>query len=306
MEIYKIRNEDLDLTVLAFLVKKFSYLSEEQWKVEIETGKILRNGKICSEEEFLQSDDSISFQHEIPEPSVNKTYKILYEDDYFYAVEKSGDLPVHPAGRYRKNNLTTILSEDGFESKYIINRIDRETSGLVLFAKNSEIASLLGKIFEHHTIEKKYILYVYGIFPKEIVAKGFLSIDKNSKIRKKKKFTTEAEEEDSIRSETLFELIQTQNGISKIMGTPKTGRTHQIRASANSLGFPLVGDKIYGKNENVFLDFIKTGDVKEESGMRRQALHSFSVQFVHPIFKQRIHIKSEEPIEMKNILTSKN
>lgn len=246
---------------------------------------------------------------EIEEPPVNSEFKILYEDPHYFAVEKSGDLPMHSAGRYRKNNLTDLLEASGrFQKVYPIHRLDRETSGIVIFGKDPEAASKLSDLFSKRKVRKTYLSYVWGKFPSKVYTKGFLTSDPSSLIRKKRRFISKevSDKEDlSLEelesSETYFRKIGEGNidGIpySKLFCFPKTGRLHQIRATLFSLGFPLLGDKIYGKEEKVFLEFIQgeEPDLISKLGMSRQALHSYSLTFIHPYTKELIKIRSKAP-----------
>lgn len=246
-----------------------------------------------------------------PEPKVDSSFDVLYEDNYIFAINKSSNLPVHPAGRYRKNNLSSILNNllDQLQNSkrplaLITNRIDRETSGIVLFAKDKKTANFLNKLFSSHNIKKKYIVYVEGSFPDSLLTEGYITRDPNSKIRKKKMFTEKCVEgEECWKSQTTFYKIEEKHNISKLFATPITGRIHQIRATLCSLGFPIVGDKIYGKDENAFLEFIKFGDTKqnEKEKIQRQALHSFRMEFLHPITKKDIIITAPEPKDLLNI-----
>jgi 23S rRNA pseudouridine955/2504/2580 synthase len=298
---YKVKSNDIGSNLVQFLSEKYTYYSLEDWKKQIEEEMILMNGRKTEINSVLNLNDEISFSIEdFEEPEVNTNYSIVYEDEFLFAVNKSGNLPVHPAGRYRKNNLTTLL----FRSKlitgdfYIVNRLDRETSGIVLFGKSSEAAARLGKLFEFGKIKKTYISYVEGLFPESLSAKGFLSKDEASKIRKKKNFSF-AQLPDSLwEVETDFKLIKTNSNISKIYAFPRTGKIHQIRATLYSIGYPVVGDKIYGYDENLFLEFIETGFCENRFCIERQALHAYSLDFVHPFSGKQTIIHAEEPEDM--------
>ncbi|TGK00858.1 RluA family pseudouridine synthase [Leptospira semungkisensis] len=288
-----------------FLANRFTYQSRSVWRKTLEEGKILVQGKIAKASYLLKEGEEILYlPGEIEEPEVKKEFRVLYEDDRFLAVEKSGDLPVHGAGRYRKNNLVDILEADPrFQRPYLIHRLDRETSGVVLFGKDPEAAFRLSDLFAKRKVRKTYIAYVWGSFPKKKKAIGFLFTDPSSQIRKKRAFVSSEESKDLQispeeleSSETSFlklgEGIHQGKLFSKLLCLPKTGRLHQIRATLFSLGFPLLGDKIYGKDENVFIEFIQgeAPDLLSRLGMSRQALHSRSVAFVHPFQKKRIRI----------------
>ncbi len=191
---YQIKSHEASLSLVQFLAEKYTYYSQADWKKQIEEEGILVNGRKAEINSVLKLNDEISFSVEdFEEPEVNPNFSIVYEDEFLFAVNKPGNLPVHPAGRYRKGNLTTLLSnsEKLANNFYIVNRLDRETSGIVLFGKSSEAASKLGKLFELGKIRKTYISYVEGIFPENLSAKGFLGKDESSKIRKKKKFSYE-------------------------------------------------------------------------------------------------------------------
>ncbi len=302
---YKVKSSDAGSNLVQFLSEKYTYYSLENWKKQIEDEMILVNGRKAEINSPLNCNDEISFSiDDFEEPVVDETISIIYEDEFLFAVNKSGNLPVHPAGRYRKNNLTTLLLCSNLIAGdiYIINRLDRETSGIVLFGKSPEAATRLGKLFEFGKIKKTYISYVEGLFPESLSAKGFLSKDEASKIRKKKKFSFERLPGSLWEVETDFNLIKIHSNISKIYAFPRTGKIHQIRATLYSIGYPVVGDKMYGYDENLFLEFIETGLCENRFGIERQALHAYSLEFVHPFSGKQTIIHAEEPEDMRSLL----
>ncbi|TGK43933.1 RluA family pseudouridine synthase [Leptospira andrefontaineae] len=293
-----------------FLASRFTYQSRSNWRKILEEGKILVQGKVAKPSYSIKEGDEILYlPGESFEPSVQTDFRILFEDSRYIAVDKPGDIPIHSAGRYRKNNLTDLIQEDPrFEKIYTIHRLDRETSGVVVFGKDSEAASKLADLFSKRKINKTYISYVWGNFPVSVSAKGYLISDPSSSIRKKRKFVSEdsfrkleTQEENPETCETNFRKIGegTFQGMtfSKVYCFPKTGRLHQIRATLYSLGFPLLGDKIYGKDEDTFLEFIegKDPDLITKLGMNRQALHSSSLKFIHPFTGIKTKIRSNLP-----------
>ncbi|RHX84449.1 pseudouridylate synthase [Leptospira stimsonii] len=317
-----IRAEDSSIRLDQFLSKKFTYHSRTAWQKEISEGRILLSGKKVKPGIILKEGDQVVYQIENKtEPPVRTDYKILFEDQWVVAVDKPGDLPVHPAGIYRKGNLLTLMQESGrFQELYTIHRLDRETSGVILFAKNQWTASKFSVLFSSGNIQKFYITKVWGQIPNRLSGYGILKSDVESKIRKKRKFismkqtkflskrdllTQTPSNSDEEISLTYFRKIRPE-GIgmprndetsSYILCKPITGRMHQIRATLYGLGYPLFGDKLYGKDEDVFLEFIegKEPDLVERLGMKRQALHSYAICFIHPDTNRKMKIRSSLP-----------
>lgn len=306
-----VRGNEHGQSVIQFLTKRFTYLKKDEWLDLIGEERILVNHSTIVAEYCLKVGDLIEFhagQLDGKEPSVDRNYRILYEDEWLFAVEKSGNIPVHPSGRYRKNALTIVIQEKYPES-YIVHRLDRETSGIVLFSKDKQFTHKLSRLFEKHQIQKTYLVYVHGSFPEYLEAEGSIGPDHQSKIRKKKKFSN-AVVEDGRYCKTNFKKITEKNGISYLYAIPQTGRIHQIRASLESLGYPVYGDKIYGGDENLFLDFIQYGNLiyqdrhifgKGKPIIKRQALHAYRLEFFHPQTQERVDIICPQPKDMQEI-----
>ena len=298
--LYKIKNFEIGLTLLDLLSTKFKYLSRESWIEEIKNKSIM----VCDQEtnEFytLKTNDSISFiRKNYSEPEVDRKFSILYESENLLVLNKPGNLPVHPAGRYKENTLLSILQlETGNSQLFVVHRLDRETSGIQILAKNSNTASVIQRDFENRNIYKEYIVYIHGNFPIHLNANGYLAKDLSSLVRKKRKFIYN-NCDNSETSITDFYLLGEMKGISKVIAMPKTGRTHQIRATLNSLGYPVYGDKLYGLDEKYFLKFIE-GE-KLLNFPNRQALHAYKVKIPPSKFYPQLEITAEEPDDLKNI-----
>jgi 23S rRNA pseudouridine955/2504/2580 synthase len=301
------KNDD-NLRFDKWLTDRFTYHSRSQWQQIIKKGLITVNGKCCRASRLLKVGDTVKYNAEnFEEPEVDFAYSIIYEDEIMLAINKPANLPCHPAGIYFKNTLSTKLSESFDHKIHLINRLDRETSGIVLFAKSQNTAKYLSNLFVTKQVSKEYFVVVHGIFPEKLNAVGYLTSDDKSSVRKKRKFVEEnfyrknskiCDSAEFEKAETFFELIKTNNNLSLIKALPSTGRLHQIRATLCSLGYPVLGDKIYGLDNTFYLRFID-GKLSQRDKSRlilnRQALHAKSLNFIHPITRKQIKIEAPVP-----------
>ena len=286
-----------DLRLDVFLAKRFNYHSRSEWQKAVQEGEILLNGRKTKASRLLHSGEKIAFvpKEPLPEPPVDTNYQILERTPHYIAVNKPGNLPCHPSGIFFKHTLWYLMKEDLGCDLHIITRLDRETSGVVLAALDSETASRMTQDMMAGKIEKRYYSIVHGNFEKEIHAKGYLSNDPGAVVHKKRRFTVQ-EVPESESSETLLLPVAGDGTFSLVEARPRTGRLHQIRATLCSLGYPLAGDKLYGTDETFFLRFIEDALTEEDRASLRlpgQALHAAELIW------NGIHFRAPVPDEWK-------
>ncbi len=209
---------------------------------------------------------------------------IIFEDEIFLVLNKPGWLVCHPSKNGPLSSLVGAAKEySGLEISHLVSRLDRETSGVVVLAKNHKTASLAQKAIEQKLVDKKYYAILRGkLLGKYHVAQP-LAEDKNSNVFIKQVCATDRGS--AKQAETIFTPISySKSDIDLTLVEVKiiTGRKHQIRAHAQWIGHALVGEKIYGPDENIYLRFIENGLSKEDEAlvlMRRQALHAYEMDF---------------------------
>ncbi|MDP6860233.1 MAG: RNA pseudouridine synthase [Verrucomicrobiales bacterium] len=211
----------------------------------------------------------------------NTNFEVLCETEDFIVVNKPAPLLVHPSV---PGNPPTLL--DGLKDLLaydiangarlsIINRLDRETSGIVIVAKNKTTAREFGIAMQQRQITKEYLALVHGT-PQEKKFTVEAPILRAGEVGKSKIWVKQIPHPDGKPSITKFELIEKLEPFSLLKAIPETGRMHQIRVHSLHVNLPIVGDKIYGINENCYLKFIENGWTKElesELILPRQALH---------------------------------
>lgn len=205
---------------------------------------------------------------------------ILHDDDEVIVINKPGWFPCHPAkdGPY-SSLLSAVQERFGFEKLHLVTRLDRETSGLVILAKSSDAASRFQRAIQERRVSKLYFAIVDGQLNEPI--------DIDQPIARRgcgpvfvKRIVSDTEKSQTAR--TRFEPHIVRNGFTICKVYPETGRTHQIRVHAEWMGHRIVGDKIYGPNETLFLDFIQKGwheKLEPLLLMKRQALHCHQYTF---------------------------
>ena len=275
------------LTLADYLAGRFTYRSIAEWGERINSGEITVNGTLVAPEYILKLHDVIEYRPgDIEEPPASLDYKVVYEDETLLVVDKPANLCVHPSGPYFKNTLWYLLKEK-FGDIHLVNRLDRETSGLLIAAKDARCAAKLAEMLNQ--IRKIYMVMVHGSIAGKFTAKGFLFDDSMSNVRKKRKFAPGERPPAGVlkieSSWTEITPLESREGFTLAAAELKTGRMHQIRSTMFSCGFPVVGDKLYGVDENLFLK-LRTDALTEEDKARlilpNQALHSSRVEFQHP------------------------
>ncbi len=271
------------------------------------------NGKIVKSNYLVEPNDEIVLTIPIfPRPDKiepeNIPLNIVYEDEYLIVLNKPAGMVVHPAPgnytgtlvhalRYYTNELSSI---NGDVRSGIVHRIDKDTSGLLLIAKNENIHSHLAKQFADHTTEREYWALSWGKFKNstgEIVGNIARS-------RKDRKLFCVSEVEGK-HAHTFYEVIEEFDFLSLLKLKLKTGRTHQIRVHLSHIKHNIFGDAIYnGRRINYGFELPKIkARVNNLLGLiERQALHAKTLGFVHPVTKEKMIFDSELPNDFSNVL----
>lgn len=286
-----------------WLADRFTYRSRRQWQACVRRGEIQLNGRAAKPANILQTGDHVLYDiPEAAEPEVDDHIDILFDDDDVQVLAKSGNLPCHPGGRYFRHTLWQVLRES-LPDVHVVNRLDRETSGVVLVAKNAATAGAIAAQFSNHSVTKTYLVLVHGEFPEALSAAGSLASDAGSSVRKKRLFREACT--DGEWAETEFVRLASAGGVSLVQAIPATGRLHQIRATLCSLGFPVVGDKLYGLDDQFYLAFIEDALTEGDRAalqMHRQALHAYSLGWRHPVTAQQMSTVAPVPDDMQRLI----
>lgn len=237
---------------------------------------------------------------------------ILYEDEYLLVVNKPPGMVAHPAlGNYSGTLVNALLHHTEKLSKHnqaaptrpgIVHRIDKDTSGLLIVAKDEHVHAQLAKQFAAHTLEREYWAICWGIF-KDSTGEVIGNIGRSK--RDRKIFTVS--ETDGKHAHTFYEVIEEFEFASLLKLKLKTGRTHQIRVHMSHINHPIFGDPTYGGRVIVYgsnLPKMKSRIHNLLEIMPRQALHAKTLGFYHPIKKEKILVDSELPDDM-NLLIDK-
>ena len=297
------------------LTNKLQNFTRSQIKKIILLKKVRVNEKvILSPSQKIKNKDLIKVNLEEKENYEIKAkkmeIKILYEDGDILIVNKPSGLTVHPGAGNRENTLVNGLiylykknlsSLSGITRPGIVHRIDKETSGIIVVAKNNFSHSNLSKQFSNHTIKRKYLALIWGVIrPLNGKIQTFLS---RSKKNRQLMAVSNTKGKKAITNYKTLKVYSDKDipKISLVECELETGRTHQIRVHLSYKGNPLVGDKKYGKKKLIFRKIDKQLE-KILLNFDRQALHAKSLGFFHPKKEKFLYFESELPKDFKKIL----
>lgn len=214
-------------------------------------------------------------------PGDKRRYEIVYEDEHIFVINKSSGMLVVPTPKGETNTLTGLLNKEldgrGAETNaYPCHRIDRDTSGLVIYAKGKAVQQAVMEQFKRRLVKKTYIAFVHGIVRRDSnTLKGSVY---NPKKRKTELMITR------------FRVIERKKDFTVVEVEPVTGRTNQIRIHFKLLGHPLVGESVYAFRKDFRLRF------------KRAALHAKAIEFDHPVTRRRMNFSLPLADDMVNFL----
>ena len=261
----------------------------------IDDDVILVNNKKEASSYKVKEKDIITisdFEEEIMNAAPEKMdLDIVYEDEYLAIINKKSGMVVHPAVGNTHNTLVNGLlyhfelnSKDNIRPG-IVHRLDKDTSGLMVVAKNDQVHDKLSNMIKNKKVERKYLALCWGTIMHD---KGTIDAPIGRDINSRQKYTvTDINSKDSI---THFRVIERLKDVTLVECKLDTGRTHQIRVHMNYIGHPIVNDPVYG-NRKIINDF-------------GQMLHSKSIRFIHPVTNKELFFEVEPPKEFNEILES--
>ena len=256
---------------------------------------VLLNGIVTDTRFSISKNDIITVNLDFKEESENivatkMQLGIIYEDDAFLVLNKPAGIAVHPSILHYKDSLSNgvkfYFESIGLKRKIRpVNRLDLNTSGLIVFAKNEYIQECLIQQMNSHIFKKDYLAIVVGHFDEP---QGTINLPiarkENSIIER---CISENGQEAITDYKVLKEFKIGSNCFSVVECSLKTGRTHQIRVHMSAIGHPLLGDTLYGLPSYL---------------INRQALHSYRIELIHPISKKKLNFQSDLPLDMRNIV----
>ena len=302
-----------------FLQSQINDLSRTRLQSLINEGQVTLNNTIINyAAKKIKDRDKIKINFPAPKETHIKANKIsldiLYDDNDIVVINKFPGVVVHPgAGNYEKTIVNGLLykyrdnlsSIGGKLRPGIVHRIDKDTSGVIVVAKNDNAHINLSKQFSNHTIKRVYEALVWG----SLKPQNGKIIEKISRSVKNRQLMAVRKEKGKIaitnyRTIKIFQNLNLPK-ISLIECQLETGRTHQIRVHMNFKGNPIVGDKSYGKTKKKFKK-IDVDIEKKISNFNRQALHAKSLGFIHPNTKKEVFFEAKRPVDFDTLIKSLN
>lgn len=284
-----------DVRIDTFLSSETEY-SRSRLSKFIKEGQVLVNGKTISSSFKVKEGDIVWFNdvqdEEIDVTAEKMDIDIVYEDDYLAVINKKSGIVVHPAvGNYFHTLVNGLMyhfnniSKEGTIRPGIVHRLDKDTSGLMVVAKNDLVHDKLSNMIKEKQVERKYLALVWGTIKHE---KGTIDAPIGRDLNNRQKYTvTDINSKDSV---THFKVLERFKDVTLIECKLDTGRTHQIRVHMEYIGHPVVNDPVYGKRK-IINNF-------------GQMLHSKSIRFVHPVTLEELFFEVDPPGEFNQILES--
>ncbi len=304
----------LDLALAAVL----TWRSRSSIVRMIEQGMVRLQGRVVPPSRRVKVGDTIEVdvpQDPVAKPRTDASFDlhVLYEDEYMIAVDKPPGMAVHPSGRHLHGTLI-----HGLHARYrrpeepehdvlprLLHRIDMETSGVVAVGLDEHFHHQVRKQFEDRLVQKRYLAVVHGRppAPEGRIDRGIVP-DKSSAVRLK---LTTCEPGAGQSAVTSYRVVRGNDRFSLVELRPETGRTHQIRVHMAAIGCPLVGDKLYGGDEQLFLKGI--AGALDDAGrealvLDRHALHSSALTFYHPAKGRDLTIEAPLPAEFEELVAA--
>lgn len=295
LEKYSVNDEFKDMRLDVFLSRHLENKSRSFIQNLIEDQKVLVNKKVKKSNYKLKEKDIVEI--EIPEPvSLNIKAEdipldILYEDSDVIVINKAQGMVVHPAsGVYEGTVVNALLSHckdlsgiNGVTRPGIVHRIDKDTSGVLVIAKNDNAHNKLSEQFKEHSMKRVYVALVEGILKKE---EGTIDAPLGRHPEQRIKI---AVLKDGRRAVTHYKVLERYKANTLVECRLETGRTHQIRVHMAHIGHPLVGDPVYGHK-------------KQRFNLKGQLLHAKVLGFIHPTTNEYIQFESDIPDYFKKII----
>ena len=250
------------------------------------------NNFICNLNDLVSVGDTVSFCLNYEEDNsnivaTNIPLNIVYEDECLLIINKPPNIAIHPSMLHYDNSLSNgvkyYFNLIGLHKKIRpVNRLDRNTSGLVIFAKNEYVQEFLIKEMQSKTFSKEYLAILEGTLDKK---QGTI----NAPIaRKKDSIIERCIDNSGDNSITHYKVLKEFDNFSLVNFKLETGRTHQIRVHSSYIGHPILGDDLYGNKSNL---------------INRQALHSYKISFIHPKTREKMYFEIDIPQDMLNIIS---
>ena len=300
MNEYEIKEEQQNIRLDKIISELEQDISRTAIQRMIDGGNILVNGKKVKTSYKVVVGDLITIKDEEPQEidlvPQDIPLNIIYEDDDILIINKEKGMVVHPGAGNPDGTLVNAImakckdSLSGIGGKIrpgVVHRIDKDTSGLVIIAKNDKAHIDISDQIKNREVEKTYLALVRGNI-KENEAVINMPIGRSTKDRKKMAVDKKGKE-----AITEFKVLERYNGFTYLEVKIKTGRTHQIRVHMAEIGYPIVGDEVYSNGRNPF-------------NIKGQMLHAAKLGFIHPITKEKVIFEAPLPEYFENVLDMLN
>ena len=293
---FKYVSKEAGIRLDKYISEQNNDLSRAMIQKLIENGNVTVNEKVVKASYKVNLGDNIKIVLEEPKETELKPEKIplnvVYEDNDIIVINKEKGMVVHPGNGNLEGTLVNAVLERCKDSLSgiggeirpgIVHRLDKDTSGLIIVAKNDKAHIRLSEDLKEHKVKKTYIALVRGVV-KENEATIDMPIGRSDNVRVK--MAVKKEGKNAI---THFKVLKRYNGYTLLEVRIETGRTHQIRVHMAEIGYPVVGDMVYSNGKNPF-------------NVEGQMLHAWKLEFNHPITNKKMELEAELPEYFKNIL----